>query len=137
MAQKTVYLRSNGEETTAYESPLEPGVWHIPPKATEEEPPSFDVSKKTCKYIDDEWVIADIPEPEAEPKPEYPLAIEQLRFDRNVKLAETDYFALSDHTLSDAMKTYRQDLRNLPSTASPKLDENGNLTNVTWPTKPS
>ena len=35
-----------------------------------------------------------------------------------------------------ALKKYRQDLRDLPSSAKPKLDENGNLTGVTWPTKP-
>ena len=38
---------------------------------------------------------------------------------------------------SQAQKDYRQALRDLPSTAKPKLDENGQLTNVTWPTKPT
>ena len=59
-----------------------------------------------------------------------------LRFERNLKLAETDWMANSDVTMSDAWKKYRKDLRDLPSTAKPKLDENGNLTGVTWPTKP-
>ena len=59
-----------------------------------------------------------------------------LREERNRKLAETDWMANSDVTLSDDWKTYRQALRDLPSTASPTLDEEGNLTNVTWPTKP-
>lgn len=31
---------------------------------------------------------------------------------------------------------YSQALRDLPSTSSPELDVQGNLTNVTWPTKP-
>ena len=31
---------------------------------------------------------------------------------------------------------YSQALRDLPSTASPKLDESSQLTNITWPTKP-
>tara|TARA_Y100000992_G_C21157507_1_gene439333 strand:+ start:221 stop:586 length:366 start_codon:yes stop_codon:yes gene_type:complete len=61
-----------------------------------------------------------------------------LRVRRNNKLAETDWTQNRDITLSNDTdwKTYRQALRDLPSTASPKLDEEGNLTNVTWPTKP-
>ena len=58
-----------------------------------------------------------------------------LREERNRKLIETDWMANSDVTMSDDWKTYRQTLRDLPSTASPKI-ENGQLTNVTWPTKP-
>ena len=53
-----------------------------------------------------------------------------VRNDRNRKLAETDYLALKDSTLSTAMKTYRQALRDVPaSNSDPKK--------VTWPTKPS
>ena len=58
-----------------------------------------------------------------------------LREERNRRLQETDWMANSDVTMSDDWKTYRQTLRDLPSTASPKI-ENGQLTNVTWPTKP-
>ena len=60
-----------------------------------------------------------------------------LRLERNQKLSETDWMAGSDVTMSDAWKKYRQDLRDLPASAKPELDENENLTNVTWPTKPS
>ena len=60
-----------------------------------------------------------------------------LREERNRRIAETDWMANSDITMTDEWKTYRQALRDLPSTASPKLDENGQLTNVTWPTKPT
>ena len=60
-----------------------------------------------------------------------------LRLERNKKLAETDWMSFSDSpTMSTEWQTYRQSLRDLPSTASPSLDEDGNLTNVTWPTKP-
>ena len=59
-----------------------------------------------------------------------------LRIERNRLLQETDWMANSDVTMTDDWKTYRQALRDLPSTASPSLDEKGNLTNVTWPTKP-
>ena len=40
-------------------------------------------------------------------------AIESLRQDRNRLLAETDFYALSDVTMSDQMKQYRQDLRDI------------------------
>ena len=62
-----------------------------------------------------------------------------LRLERNAKLAKTDFMALSDSTMTEAWKTYRQSLRDLPASASPKLDADGNLdmTSVTFPTEPS
>ena len=62
-----------------------------------------------------------------------------LRVERNNRLAACDWRANSDLTLSTAWKTYRQSLRDLPATASPKLDANGNLdmSSVTFPTEPS
>ena len=64
MANKTVYLRSSGAETVAYKDQVTEGLWHIPPKATEVKPPSFNAETHTCKFIDDDWVIAVIPGPE-------------------------------------------------------------------------
>ena len=66
-------------------------------------------------------------------------AMRLLRLERNARIAETDWRATSDLTISDAWKTYRQALRDLPATASPSLDSNGDLdlTSVTWPTEPS
>ena len=55
-----------------------------------------------------------------------------LRAKRNRLLAETDYLALSDNTLSDDMKTYRKDLRDLPA----GKDTVEKCENATWPTKP-
>ena len=62
-----------------------------------------------------------------------------LREERNRKLSETDWTQNRDVTLTNDSdwQTYRQELRDLPSTASPNLDENGQLTNVTWPKKPT
>ena len=62
-----------------------------------------------------------------------------LREERNKRLANCDWRASSDLTLSTAWKIYRQALRDLPSSASPKLDANGNLdmSSVTFPTEPS
>ena len=56
----------------------------------------------------------------------------RLRRERNQKLAETDFYALSDVTMSDDMKTYRQNLRDLPD----GKDTVDKCDNVTWPTKP-
>ena len=47
-------------------------------------------------------------------------AIYNLRQNRNRKLAETDFYALSDVTMSDEMKKYRQDLRDITEGLSTK-----------------
>ena len=62
-----------------------------------------------------------------------------LRLERDKRIAKTDWRASSDLTVSDAWKTYRQALRDLPASAAPKLDSNYelDLTSVTWPTEPS
>ena len=59
-------------------------------------------------------------------------ALAELRAKRNRRLAETDFYALSDVTLSDDMKTYRKDLRDLPA----GKDTVDKCNNATWPTKP-
>ena len=52
----------------------------------------------------------------------------EVREKRNGLLADTDYFALSDVTMSSDMTTYRQKLRDLPATVD--------LTDIVYPTKP-
>jgi hypothetical protein len=59
-------------------------------------------------------------------------AIADVRQKRNRLLAETDYLALSDNTLSTEMTTYRQNLRDITEGVSTIEDVN----NITWPTKP-
>ena len=61
-----------------------------------------------------------------------------LRIERNKKIAETDWRMLPDQTPSDDWINYRQALRDLPASASPKLnsDYELDLTSVTWPTEP-
>ena len=70
--------------------------------------------------------------------------MELLREERTKILAQSDWMANSDVTMSDEWKTYRQALRDLPKThpvnyGDPKLDSNGNLdmSSITWPTPPS
>ena len=55
-----------------------------------------------------------------------------LRSRRDALLAETDFYALSDVTMSDDMKTYRQELRDLPS----GKDTVAKCDDATFPTKP-
>jgi len=55
--------------------------------------------------------------------------LSELRIERNRLIAETDYLALSDATLTSAMSTYRQALRDITKTAT-------SLDDVAWPTKP-
>ena len=58
------------------------------------------------------------------------LQLEQLRAKRNQLLAETDYLALSDQTMTAEMQAYRQALRDLPANTEDPA-------NPVWPTKPS
>ena len=62
-----------------------------------------------------------------------------LRIERDKRLAACDWRANSDVTLSNEWKTYRQALRDLPASATPKLDSRFelDLTSVTWPTEPT
>ncbi len=62
-----------------------------------------------------------------------------LRVERDRLLAETDWWASSDLSITDEQKKYRKGLRDLPASAKPKLDSNGGLdmSSVTFPTKPS
>jgi len=59
-------------------------------------------------------------------------ALTDLRIKRNNLLAETDFYALSDVTMSNDMKTYRQELRDITN----GLDTVEKCNAVTWPTKP-
>ena len=66
-------------------------------------------------------------------------AMRLLRIERDTRIAKTDWRASSDLTLASAWSTYRQALRDLPASATPKLnsDYELDLTSVTWPTEPS
>ena len=59
-------------------------------------------------------------------------ALAELRNKRNRLLAETDYLALSDQTMSSEMTTYRQALRDITNGLTTVEDVEA----VTWPTKP-
>jgi hypothetical protein len=63
---------------------------------------------------------------------EFDMAMEELRFKRNNLLAETDYLALSDNTMSAEMANYRQQLRDITNglTTAEEVEA------VVFPTKP-
>ena len=64
----------------------------------------------------------------------------ELRRVRNELLESTDWIVAksleSGLAMAEDWKIYRQALRDLPTSSSPQLDSNNNLTNVTFPTKP-
>ena len=62
-----------------------------------------------------------------------------LRIERDKKIAQTDWRVLPDQSPSDDWINYRQALRDLPASVSPKLDRDGELdfSSFTWPTEPS
>ena len=63
-----------------------------------------------------------------------------LREKRDRLLSESDWTGASDTALTgeqqSAWRLYRQHLRDLPNTAVPTLDDNGQLAGVTWPARP-
>jgi hypothetical protein len=56
-------------------------------------------------------------------------AAESVRTERDSRLAKTDFHALSDTAMSEAMTTYRQALRDVP-------EQDGFPHEVTWPDSP-
>ena len=64
---------------------------------------------------------------------EFDMAMEDLRTKRNKLLQETDHYALSDQTLSDDMRTYRQSLRDITNGLTTVADVEA----VVFPTKPA
>ena len=60
-------------------------------------------------------------------------AMSKLRAERNSKLLETDFYALSDVTMSPEMETYRQELRDLTNGLTTVEEVNA----VVFPTKPT
>ena len=106
--------------------------------------PSTDWTWKGFEYSDLSWTDSSTKPTESEIDAELtrltnaePMRL--LRVERDRLLTACDWRASSDLTLSSAWKTYRQSLRDLPASASPKLDSDGNLdmSSVTFPTEPS
>jgi len=91
------------------------------------------------KYVDGVLVdltaeeIANFNQRLADAPSEFDMAMKDLRTKRNNLLAETDHYALSDKTLSDDMRTYRQSLRDITNGLTTVADVEA----VVFPTKPA
>jgi hypothetical protein len=88
----------------------------------------------TCEI---EWHNGTTPIPKADIETQFPIvefdmAMETLRAKRNKLLQDTDHYALSDQTLSDDMRTYRQALRDITEGLSTVEQVNA----VVFPNKP-
>ena len=74
---------------------------------------------------------------------DFTVVWQEIRRKRDARLQGSDWTQYPDSPLSDSKKTewatYRQQLRDLPTSANPTIDDNGRLnqSSVTWPTKPS
>ena len=114
--------------TTADVDPLNPTEWLIPAGCVVAEPHDAPDGSRV-KWDGSQWVSEVIP---VEPEPEVPEPTPQdvlVRIERDSLLADTDWTASTDVTMSDEMRTYRQALRDVPSQA-------GFPDDVTWPVKP-
>lgn len=96
--------------------------------------PSF-TDTQILKFANNQFIVEDSTELLAQ-KQEEPLRL--LRQQRNQLLAQSDWMAVSDRTMTPAQIDYRQTLRDMP-TDNPDvaLNEAGELINVTWPTEPT
>jgi len=84
------------------------------------------------------WYAGTTPIPKADIEAQFPIvefdmAMEDLRAKRNKLLQDTDHYALSDQTLSDDMRTYRQSLRDITNGLTTVADVEA----VVFPTKPA
>tara|TARA_R100001460_G_scaffold5370_1_gene14901 strand:+ start:288 stop:701 length:414 start_codon:yes stop_codon:yes gene_type:complete len=89
------------------------------------DPDDFGVTWSQAKTKYDELVAAE------------PMRL--LRIERDSRITETDWWASSDLTMSTERSDYRKALRDFPASdeaKKAKVDSDGRLTGITWPTKP-
>ena len=106
-------------------------------KAIQKINPNAEVSVKNDDINTIEWHNGTTPIPVADiqaqfPAVEFDMAMEDLRTKRNKLLQDTDHYALSDQTLSDDMRTYRQSLRDITNGLTTVADVEA----VVFPNKP-
>jgi len=121
-------LASPAATTTAYQTSVRDGV--------EQDSKGNWVEKYVAKDMFADTTVDGKTTTKAEHEKAYQATLDantatKLRNIRNEKLAETDWTAMSDVTMADNMKTYRQALRDLPTHKNwPNLED------ADWPTKP-
>ena len=87
------------------------------------------INVQTGKITTEEYTAEELAEIQANRDNLSNEQMAEIRVKRNRLLAETDYLALADSTLTDEMRTYRQALRDLPANTTDPA-------NPVWPTKP-
>tara|TARA_R100000388_G_C7197290_1_gene136594 strand:+ start:272 stop:769 length:498 start_codon:yes stop_codon:yes gene_type:complete len=121
-------LPSPPATTTAYQTSVRDGV--------EQDSKGNWVEKYVAKDMFADTTVDGKTVTKAEHEKAYQEALDEVtgennRSTRNSKLAETDFYALSDVTMPDNIKTYRQALRDLPTHKNwPNLED------ADWPSKP-
>lgn len=113
--------------TTADQDPLDSTNWLIPAGCVKTAPPTI-TDKQFAKWDGAKWSVENIPVVEPDPEPKPLSEAETVRAKRNQLLFESDGMALVDR-MTDAWRTYRQALRNIPA-------QSGFPSNVIWPPKP-
>jgi hypothetical protein len=121
-------LRSPAATTTAYQTSVRDGV--------EQDSNGNWVEKYVARDMFADTTEDGVTTTKAEHEAAYQATLDARTAEghRNTRaslLAETDFYALSDVTMTDAMTAYRQALRDLPSHSNwPDLEDSD------WPTKP-
>jgi hypothetical protein len=121
-------LRSPAATTTAYQTSVRDGV--------EQDSNGNWVEKYVARDMFADTTEDGVTTTKAEHEAAYQATLDAstAKGHRNTRaslLAETDFYALSDVTMTDAMTAYRQALRDLPSHSNwPDLEDSD------WPTKP-
>ena len=121
-------LRSPAATTTAYQTSVRDGV--------EQDANGNWVERYVARDMFQDTTEDGVTTTKAEHEAAYQATLDATtatanRTIRDTKLAETDFYALSDVTMSAEMTTYRQALRDLPDHSNwPNLDDED------WPTKP-
>lgn len=124
LLKKTVYQTDSTGlyvgETEADESPLEPGVFHIPAGCTETAPPAAQSGKRR-RLVNGVWLLEDIPPPEPEPQQTHAELVAKVLKEAKVLRAEifslasdlqASFLTLGDMASASALETYKEGLRN-------------------------
>ena len=116
--------------TIADEDPKRPGNYLLPAQTTAIKPPDVP-EDKLAKWNSNAWVLVDKPPreltPEEKDKRDYvaPSAMELLRNERNSRLNAVEWMVSRDittlGTVSDNLKIYMQQLRDLPENSNPRV----------------
>jgi len=116
--------------TIADEDPKRPGNYLFPAQTTSIKPPVV-AEDKLAKWDNNAWVLVDKPPKELTPEEKdrqvyvAPSAMELLRMERNRRLNDVEWMVSRDITtlgyVSENLKTYMQQLRDLPENSNPRV----------------